>query len=358
MKYLTLTINGQSFREQALNLLCRQRLSEEKLPAWERNLYRFIQDWISNESAIEVKTSGSTGSPKRLRIEKSKMIHSALMTGEFFHLNPGDNALLCLPVDFIAGKMMIVRSIVLGLNLIPVEPKGNPLEGINDEFVFAAMTPLQVSKILNEPEGFDKLNQVEKLIVGGADIHPELMQKIRLLKNETWHTYGMTETLTHVAVKRLNALEENENFKALPGIRFHKDDRGCLAIIAQHLCDLSIQTNDLVDLINDKEFKFIGRIDHVINSGGIKFSPEEIESKLSPFIKRKFIIAGFPDDRLGQKIVLIIEGSPNDKFDLEESAEKAGLSKFEKPGKVIFVDQFPCTESGKVIRGDLINQCL
>jgi O-succinylbenzoic acid--CoA ligase len=354
MKFLTLTIKGQSFKEKDLNLLCRQKLSEEKLPDWERNLYSFIQDWISNESAIEVKTSGSTGSPRRLRIEKSKMIQSALLTGKFFHLNPGDNALLCLPVGFIAGKMMVVRSFVLGLNLIPVEPKGSPLENLNNDFVFAAMTPMQMSNILKESGGFDKLNRIEKLIIGGADIHPDLLQKIRLLKNESYHTYGMTETLTHIAVRRLNAPGENDNFKALPGIRFQKDDRSCLAIIAPHLRDSKIQTNDIIELISDTAFRFLGRIDFIINSGGIKLSPEEIELKLNPFIQRRFIIAGFPDDRLGQKIVLIIEGSPNEKIDLKKLAEKAGLSKFETPGEVIYSDRFPSTESGKVIRGEII----
>ena len=285
------------------------------------------------------------------------MVQSALLTGEYFRLNPGDIALLCLPVDFIAGKMMVVRSFVLGLNLIPVEPKGNPIEGINSDFVFAAMTPMQISNILNEPDGIDKLNRIEKLIIGGSAIHPELLQKIRLLLNETWHTYGMTETLTHVAVRKLNAPGEYENFKALPGIRFQKDDRGCLTIIARHVGGEKIQTNDMVALISDKEFKIVGRLDHIINSGGIKFSPEEIELKLSPFIQRKFIIAGFPDHRLGQKIVLIIEGSQQAKIDLKVLAKKASLSKFETPAEVIYADQFPVTESGKVIRGDLINQC-
>lgn len=358
MNYGNLTINGHFIREPDLKVLCQQKYAEHNLPSWEKNLYRFIQEWISFDPTIEIKTSGSTGLPKRIRFEKTKMVQSALLTGEFFRLNTGDKALLCLPIDFIAGKMMVVRSFVLGLNLVPVEPRGNPLEGINSGFVFAAMTPLQVDKILNEPGGFEKLNRIERLIIGGSAIHPELLKKIRLLQNETWHTYGMTETLTHVAVRKLNPPGEDENFKALPGIHFQKDDRGCLTIIATHLGGEKIQTNDMAELASDKEFRIVGRIDHIINSGGIKFSPEEIELKLNSFIQGKFIIAGLPDPRLGQKIVLIIEESLQDKFDLKELAEKAGLSKFETPAEIIYANQFSVTESGKMIRGKLINQCL
>jgi o-succinylbenzoate---CoA ligase len=356
MKYHTLTMKGQSFQEKALSLLCLQKISDEKLTSWERNLYRFIQDWISADPEIEVKTSGSTESPKLKRIEKDKMIQSALMTGQYFHLKKYDRALLCLPVDYIAGKMMVVRSFVLGLNLIPIEPSGNPFEKATERFDFAAMTPMQVSNILTEKSGIKKLNRIIKLIIGGADVSPELLTKIRLLKNEAWQTYGMTETITHVAVRKLNAPGESENYRALPQVFFHQDERDCLVIHAPHLSEKKVVTNDIVELLNNREFKFIGRYDNIINSGGIKLSPEEIEKKMSPYIMQRFIITGFPDKKLGQKLVLILEGQESEPLALNGLAEKACLSKYEIPKQIIYSPRFPVTETGKILRKEVINK--
>jgi o-succinylbenzoate---CoA ligase len=358
MKFHTLTIKGQFFQESALSLLCLQKLSDEKLPSWERNLYRFIQDWISADPDIEVKTSGSTSFPKWIRLEKDKMIRSALMTGEFFNLKPGDHALLCLPVDFIAGKMMIVRSFVLGLNLVPVEPTGNPLEDIAESFDFAAMTAYQVSCILAEKKGHEKLNKIKKLIIGGADIHPELISEIRLLKNETFQTYGMTETITHVAIRKLNPPDESICYQALPGVTFVIDKRDCLVIDAPNLVAEKVITNDIVKLKNEKEFRFVGRFDNIINSGGIKISPEEIEARLSPYISQRFIIAGLPDEKLGQKLVLIIESKESETLDLQSLVKNSDLTKYEIPRQIIFSTRFPLTENGKIIRKELINKCI
>jgi O-succinylbenzoic acid--CoA ligase len=357
MNYLTLTLNGQSFQDKALNFLCQQKLSDENLPDWERNLYWFIQDWISKDPYIEVNTSGSTGAPKQIRIEKNKMIQSALMTCKFFDLKKTDKALLCLPVEYIAGKMMVVRSFVLGLNLIPIEPKGNPLDGVNNDLVFAAMTPLQVSNILIKSDGIKKLNKIKKLIIGGADINPELLRRIRLLKNETWQTYGMTETISHVAVRKLIPPGESENYKALPGVKFGKDERDCLIIHAPHLSDPKVISNDIVELKNETEFKLNGRYDNIINSGGIKLSPEEIEKKMIPYIRQRFIIAGFPDKKLGQKLTIIIEGQKSEPLALKDLAERACLSVYEIPKQMIYSLRFPLTENGKIIRNEVIKHC-
>jgi O-succinylbenzoic acid--CoA ligase len=313
-------------------------------------------DWISEYPFIEVITSGSTGSPKRIRIEKDKMVQSALMTGRFFDLKKSDKALLCLPVDFIAGKMMVVRSFVLGLNLIPVEPLGNPLEKIAESFEFAAMTPLQVNNTLINKSGNNKLKRISKLIIGGTDIHPELLNKILSLKNETWQTYGMTETITHVAVRKLNPPGETEFYHALPGVKFEQDNRDCLIIQAPHLSETKVITNDIVELKNDREFKFIGRYDNIINSGGIKLSPEEIEGKLSPYIRQRFIVAGLSDKKLSQKLVLIIESQESETIDLKKLAEQSNLAKFEIPKQVIFTYPFPLTENGKIIRKEVLNK--
>jgi o-succinylbenzoate---CoA ligase len=355
MSYTSININGVFSDEKNLQEICRVKLSDERNPEWERKFYQFIKEWISTESFIKTRTSGSTGKPKPIRISKEKMIQSALMTGKFFSLKPIDKALLCLPVDFIAGKMMVVRSFVLGFNLCPVQPSTNSLEFTKENFDFAAITPMQVHNILSGPGGYVKLNRISKLIIGGSDIHPELLQKIKSLKNESWQTYGMTETITHIAVRKLNPPDDSENYKALPGITFRKDERKCLVIKAPHLSNKEIVTNDIVELINEREFRFIGRFDNVINSGGIKVTPEIVEAKLSRFIPSYFIIAGFPDSVLGEKIVLIIEGSEIKDLNLNDLARQAGLSKFEIPKQVFWYPGFPLTKSGKIIRDELIN---
>ncbi len=352
--YNSIRINGEFFQEKLLKDHCLIKISEDTLPLWEKNLYNFILEWIFPDSYIKVKTSGSTGSPKWIKIEKDRMIQSALMTGRFFDLKKSDKALLCLPVDFIAGKMMVVRSFVLGLDLVPINPSGNPLEKMVGTVDFAAMTPLQISNILNEKAGTDKLNRIGKLIIGGADIHPELLNKIKTLKNETWQTYGMTETITHIAVRKLNPPDETEFYQALPGVIFDQDERDCLIIQAPHLSVTQVITNDIVELKNEREFKFIGRYDNIINSGGIKLSPEKIEAKLNPHIHHRFIIAGLPDVRLGQKLVLIIENQEIEDIDLRKLAEQSNLRNFEIPKQVIFSAPFSLTENGKINRKDVV----
>jgi O-succinylbenzoic acid--CoA ligase len=356
--YKTILINGQLFQGKSLNSFCLEKLSDEKTLLWDRNLYRFMLDWISDDPFIEVKTSGSTGSPKWINIEKDKMIQSALMTGRFFKLKKNDKVLLCLPVEFIAGKMMVVRSFVLRLNLIVKKPTGNPLEETNELVDFAAMTPMQVSNILSEKTGVEKLNKIAKLIIGGADIHPELLQNIRLLKNETWQTYGMTETITHVAVRKLNPPGETEFYHALPGVKFEQDERDCLIIQAPHLSETKVITNDIVKLIRKTTFKFIGRYDNVINSGGIKLSPEEIEEKLNPFLSYRFIVAGIPDEKLGQKLILVIEGRESVPISLQDLAAKANLAKFETPKQIIYTSPFPTTDNGKIIRSAIVKNII
>jgi O-succinylbenzoic acid--CoA ligase len=355
MPYTSININGVFSDEKNLPDICRLKLSDKRNPEWERKFYQFIVEWISTDSFVNTRTSGSTGKPKQIRISKEKMIQSTMMTGKFFGLKPDDKALLCLPVDFIAGKMMVVRSFVIGLNLIPVEPSGNPIEKINEKFDFAAMTPMQVNNILEATVGAENLNRITKLIIGGADIHPELLNKIRLLKNETWQTYGMTETITHIAVRKLNPPGETEYYHALPEVSFKTDGRGCLIIYAPFLSNEKIVTNDIVVLKNDNEFKTIGRYDNIINTGGAKVSPEQIEIKLSPYINGRFIIAGLPDKRLGQKVTLIIEGSSPVKYLISKLAEKANLSKFEIPRNVMSLSEFPVTANGKIMRKEVIN---
>lgn len=303
---------------------------------YEQAIGEFLLDWFDDKDYIETKTSGTTGLPKLLRLEKRAMIQSALATGDFFDLSPGDKALLCLPVQFIAGKMMLVRSFILGLNLDVVSPSVAPLGLRKERYDFVAMVPLQVQNSIEE------LKNVKKLIIGGAKIDTVLEEKLLPLKTEIYETYGMTETITHIAAKRVGEAA----FSILPNVKIAKDDRDCLVISVPAVSDQPIVTNDLVELVNENQFVFLGRIDNVINSGGVKLIPEQIETKLIGKIANRFFVTSLPDSILGEKLILVIEGEKQefatDFFDV--------LGKFEKPKEIVFVPKFKENENGKLLR--------
>jgi o-succinylbenzoate---CoA ligase len=296
----------------------------------------FLLDWFDKKEYIEMRTSGTTGLPKLVRLEKKAMIQSALATGDFFNLKPGDKALLCLPVKFIAGKMMLVRSLILGLDLDITEPGTEPLAFNKTIYDFVAMVPLQVQNSIKA------LDKVKKLIVGGAKMDAELEQKLLPLKTEVYETYGMTETITHIAARKVG----EKFFRVLPNIKITQDQRDCLTIIVPAISDEPIVTNDLIELIRENQFTFLGRIDNVINSGGVKLIPEQIEAKLTGKINSRFFVTGVPDSLLGEKLILVIEGGeqdfPADFFDI--------LDKYEKPKEIVFIPKFKENENGKLLR--------
>jgi len=304
--------------------------------AYEQSIGEFFLDWFDKKDYIEMTTSGTTGLPKLVRLKKQAMIQSALATGDFFDLKPGDKALLCLPTQFIAGKMMLVRSLILGLELDVVSPSLHPLELNTTTYDFVAMVPLQVQ---NSIAG---LSKVRKLIIGGAKLDSPLEEKLLPLKTEIYETYGMTETITHIAAKRLG----DSVFSILPNVKISQDDRQCLVINVATISDEPIVTNDLVELLNEQQFKFLGRIDNVINSGGVKLIPEQIEAKLIGKINSRFFVTGLPDTTLGEKLVLVIEG---EKQDFEPDFFDV-LGKYEKPKEIVFVSKFKENENGKLLR--------
>jgi O-succinylbenzoic acid--CoA ligase len=304
--------------------------------AYEKPVGNFIYDWFDAHSYIELKTSGSTGVPKTIRMEKQAMVNSALATGDYFGLHAGQKALLCLPMDYIAGKMMFVRAMILGLELDFIAPTSHPLLNNSSTYDFAAMVPMQAQNSIKA------LKNIKKVIIGGTAINQQLEKELLSLPIQVYETYGMTETCSHVAAKRIGS----GSFHALPNVTFELDDRGCLVIEALQLSVVKITTNDLVELINPTQFILNGRIDNVINSGGVKVVPESIEAKLAPFISSRFYISSLPDEVLGQRVVLVIESEP---FEMPASHFE-GLSKFEKPSEILFKSQFEETASGKVIR--------
>lgn len=348
----SLTINGKFFERGKLKKYCNSELKKDNISDWEISLYNFIIEWIGDDNSIKVNTSGSTGKPKIIELEKEKMHNSAIMTGKFLKLKDGDKALLCLSTKFIAGKMMVVRAFTLGLNLITFEPAGNPLQNIDSKFDFAAMVPAQVFNVFLEKNGIKKLDNIKNLIIGGGPVHQSLEQKISVLKNKTYLTYGMTETITHIAMRKLNGENKDENFKCLPGIEIDIDNRDCLVIKAQNLFFGELKTNDVAETSGKNKFKVTGRYDNVINSGGIKIFPEDIERKIESLISEKFFITSLPDTKFGEKIILLIEGKAKKKNDIKIifKALKKILQAHEVPKEIYFVDEFFYTANEKLNR--------
>lgn len=317
---------------------------------FEKKVVDFIKEWFSASETVSVQTSGSTGIPKILEVEKSKMLNSAVSTCNFLDLKENETALICLPVEYISGKMMVVRSVVRNLKLKVSNPSINPLIDLHEHVDFCAMTPLQVENSL------DKLHLIKKIIIGGAAVSESLKQKIyeKLNSTETkiYETYGMSETLSHIALKEIFPKEE-EYFTAFENIEISQDERGRLKIFAPQLNPEVLQTNDIVELINDRQFKFLGRADNIINSGGAKIFPEELEKIVKRHISNEAVFIGIPDETLGQKLILAIEGKEDEKINSMISKLQFEKS-FHKPKGIIFVDEIPRTPNGKVNRRELL----
>lgn len=311
---------------------------------FEQHVGNFLLDWFDDKSYIELQTSGTTGTPKVIKIEKQAMLDSALATGDFFGLRPGDTMLHCLPTNYVAGKMMFVRSFILGLDMEFVEPTSDPLKNNEKVYDFCAMVPLQAKNSLEQL----KSGQIKKLIIGGVKVHKALEDELVKLPMEIYETYGMTETITHIAAKKIG----DKNFTVLPNVTVSVDEQSCLVINAKNISDELIITNDIVDLVSDTQFSWKGRIDNIINSGGVKLMPEVIEDKLSTLIPRRYFVYGQSDDILGQKVVLFVEGEP---LDIEESVFNV-LDKFERPKEIIFIPKFKQTATGKILRRNSIAQ--
>ncbi|WP_312761003.1 AMP-binding protein [Epilithonimonas sp.] len=318
---------------------------------FETKVLDFIKEWFSESKTVKIQSSGSTGIPKIFDVEKSKMLNSAEMTCDFLGLKEGNLALLCLPTEYISGKMMVVRSILRKLNLKIAPTSLNPLENINEEIDFCAMTPLQVENSL------DKINLIKNLIIGGAAVSETLKQKIsQTLKfsnsqTKIFETYGMSETLSHIALKQVFPNQEDW-FTVFDGVDIALDERGCLKIFAPKLNAEILQTNDLVEINDNKQFRFLGRIDNVINSGGAKIFPEELEKLVKKEIPNEVVFLGIEDEKLGQKLILIIEGENNEH--LKSKIDNLKFEKsFHKPKEIIFVEQIPRTPNGKVNRLEL-----
>lgn len=323
---------------------------------FEQALFSFIRDWISGVTIVKQFTSGSTGTPKEIERSRHQLQQSAMRTIAALGLQAGDTALICLDAQYIAGKMMLVRALEGNMKIIAVDPVSNPLTKTEPAtpISFVALVPLQLQEILNDTESVKKLNHLKAVIVGGGALSDSLLQSIKKLTCPVFATYGMTETVSHIALQRLNGSEASDYFTTLPGIHINLDARGCLTIQMPEFPE-PIVTNDLVDLLSPTTFRWVGRIDHVINSGGFKISPEQIEKNIEITfntlqIERPFFVCGIPDERLGQKLILAIEGFPVYREKKILPALTAHLHPYEVPKKIMWVREFIRTETGKINR--------
>jgi len=338
-------LNGIPFDKEGLKEVGYSLVKEGD--SYEHPIGDFLLDWCNDSTVVSVRTSGSTGKPKHLELQKKYMVNSALATGEFFNLQPGDSVLHSLPTEFIAGKMMLVRAMVLGLEIDYVEPTSSPLDFISKTYDFCAMVPLQLSNSLG------KLDKVKTLIVGGAPMSTLLREQVQNKRIRVYETYGMTETITHVAIKAINHPKEN-NFKTLQGVTLSTDKRNCLVIDAPQISDRPVVTNDVVNLISETEFDWLGRFDSIINSGGVKLIPEQIEAKLAKVIENRFFVAGLPDEKLGQRMVLVVEGEIDQETLFGKIKAISKLEKFEIPKRIFALPRFSETANGKILRKETL----
>lgn len=346
MPLFNITIHSRSFTEQDFRELTQYLPSYLNEMAIE--IVSFFEEWFLEKDFIEIKTSGSTGNPKTIQLKKSAMLASAKKTCQFFNLNHSHSTLLCLPVKYIAGKMMLVRALVSGMDLNIAKPSANPFEKLDKTIDFTAITPHQLSQSLETL----KNKNIKNIIVGGAPFSMPLQLQVQKLPIQFFETYGMTETCSHIALRKVNGTGAQETFETLEGITINTDQRQCLTIKAPELSKELLITNDIVETVDKNHFKWLGRFDNVINSGGIKIFPEQVEKKLSGLIQQHFFITSQPDDILGEKVVLVIEGITFSKIELNQLKEKiaAQLDNFEYPKVIIFKNKFEYTESGKFKR--------
>lgn len=343
----------------------------------------FLSEWNNGSDRVLVHTSGSTGKPKPMMVEKKRMLNSARITCDFLSLKPGDSALLCMSLDYIAGKMVVVRSIERHLHLISVSPSGHPLKNIdlkdvngkdvngkdvNGEITFAAMVPMQVYNTLQVPEERERLTHIRHLIIGGGAIDASLEKELQALPGNIaiWSTYGMTETLSHIALRRINGAEASEWYQPFDSVKISQTEEGCLVIDAPLVCSETLVTNDIVEIesyiynkVEKLRFRIKGRKDNVICSGGIKIQIEEVEALLKPHLEKPFMLAKKKDEKFGEIAVLLTEDEDLKKVEAtirrllsgkSDDSNKSSESKSHKywiPREYLHVDHLPLTETGK-----------
>lgn len=312
-----------------------------------QSYFSFLTEWSNDSPDIHVQTSGSTGVPQQIRVKKEHMRQSASLTCSYLGLQPGDVALLCMPLQYIGAKMMVVRALVANLSLVIGKPSGHPLAEMTMPIDFAAMTPQQVYNSLCVPAEKEKLMQIRHLIIGGAAIDSGLEKELAQFPHAVYSTYGMTETVSHIALRRLNGKEASEYYQPFPSVKLSLSEQHTLIIEAPFALNGKVVTNDIVEMNTEGNFRILGRTDNIINSGGIKIQIEALEGKLKPVINIPLAITAVEDIKFGEKIVLLIERMISEE---EIASLKKKLSPYEYPKEIIIVPQIPYTSNGKTDR--------
>jgi o-succinylbenzoate---CoA ligase len=339
----SLTLNGVFHsKELLLERIAIEKEESELL----RQLFSFLKLWLNDDTSIDLQTSGSTGPSKTITVRKQQMLNSAEMTVSYFGLKSGMNALMCLSPEYIAGRMMIVRAMLAGLNLVTTRAEANPVEVLDKSVDFAAMVPFQFATALQKTP--EKLDLIKTIILGGSDLQSHLAEACSKLKCKVFHTYGMTETLSHIALRDINGKKKSKWFAPLKGIQIARDDRGCLTINAPMLNDDLIITNDIARINNAGKFQILGRADDVIISAGLKLHPRQVEKKIFSLIPDRFVVTEQTDKNAGKIMVLILEKplSTLNVFRLWKSLSE-NLSDKEMPRKIIVYGKLPELDSGK-----------
>jgi len=313
-----------------------------------KNIEQLIQKIKNKDSFIAFKTSGSTGNPKPIELKKTALVTSATKTINYFQLKEKNSAALCLSVEHIAGAMMLIRSMVGGLTLHVFPSSTKTIDHITLPIDFIAIVPMQLESCLSSNKGLNNIRLCRNILVGGAPITASLNDQLIEKKINAFHSYGMTETITHIALKKIG-LSGAGFYKTLDGILL-ESKKGALSINYPEISDLSIQTNDRVELLDQTSFRWLGRLDHVINSGGIKISPELLEDKISKGIDTPFILGGIPDSKFGEKLVIVLQ----QKSGIEESMSKEFFTeyvdKFETPKAYSIINQLAWNKNNKIDR--------
>ncbi len=347
MKPSSLLLNNKSFSYEQI------RNGKYKTSTlFEECTLLFCHQWLNGQEVFEQKTSGSTGKPKLIKISRPQMKLSAQLTIGALGLQANDTALVCIDTAYIGGKMMLVRAFEHNLNLIINEPLSNPLENITVPIDFIAMVPMQFENSLNNHP--KKIANCKAIIIGGAPINHSLAEKIALLKTPIFSTYGMTETVSHIALKRLSHPRE-KHFTTLDDVKIATNNHEQLIINGAITNHKELLTNDRVTLLSPTTFNWLGRIDNVVNSGGVKIQLEEVESLIEIYFNKinlnsRFFLYGVSDSYLGQKLVLCIESKniiiPANTI----NSPSIGINKLSCPKDIIYIKKFIDTSSGKIDR--------
>ncbi len=331
--------NGKS----KLQLFFEKRYGEDSFHV---DLSKFLSEWFDSSETISVQTSGSTGAPKKMQVEKKRMMNSAMLTVSFLNIQKGDTAQLCMPLKYIAGKMVVIRALVAELNLIPITPCGHPMETLPVAPTFSAMIPMQVYNSLQNPRECELLKQVKHLIIGGGSIDDSLSNALKYFPEAVWSTYGMTETLSHIALRKLSGKDASIWYTPLPEVNVSISDCGTLVIDAPKVSSQTLVTNDIAVFNERGQFRILGRKDNTINTGGVKVQIEQVEALLKPLLSTSFMITSIPDPKFGERIVLLLENSFNISFKTVHQAIDT-LPPYWQPKEILYALQLPLTETGK-----------